>query len=248
MKTRKILAIVLAILSLLCLASCGLSASPSSSGGTKQTTISTYNGTVKMDYTVQYGKEATVDVPAKPGYYFDGFYSSEEGGDKYFDITGKSSTIWQEGLPSVFYAQWKPISELSYEKELRIEDPKTWSGYGFPGFKFDLTPEIKNAIKGNLDKEVVITYSFDLMDRSNYTYTDMHFYLSNSLSSGRENILSDILDSTTTTNYKNYSGTITTTARKFLNEGNVCMAFKKTYGASDCYAVKNLKITFEFID
>ncbi|MBQ7761187.1 MAG: hypothetical protein IJ400_03945 [Clostridia bacterium] len=248
MKTTKILAFVLAIATLLCFAGCGMFSGSSVGGGAKQTTISTYNGTVKTDYTVQYGKEATVDVPAKPGYYFDGFYSSEEGGDKYFDITGKSSTIWLEGLPSVFYAQWNPISELNFEEEINIEDPVTWSGYGSVSFTFTLTPEIKNAIKGNLDKNVKITYSFDLKDASRYSRTDMSFTLANSHSSGKENVYSKVWDSSSATNYTHFSGETTTTARKFLKEGKVCGKLSKSYGYDDHYAIKNIKITFEFVD
>ena len=249
-KTKILLELIIAIILVLALSSCDFFSGASSDNqiNEKQTVIRVYNGTVGTDYTVQYGQEVKVDVPTKSGYYFDGFYTEKEGGEKYFDISGKSSMVWQKGLPTEFYAQWKPITELFFEKETRIENPKSWSGYGYPGFTFDLTPEIKNAIKGNLDKEVKVTYSFDLKDTSKNTYSDMQFYLSNSLGSGREELISKVLDSTTTTIYKHYSGSTTTTARKFLNEGKICMAFKKTYGYSDYYSVKNLKVTLEFVE
>ncbi|MBO5313364.1 MAG: hypothetical protein J6B29_05300 [Clostridia bacterium] len=251
-KLKSILSIIIVLSTLCSLFSCGAmfgqtnQDSNGNNNSVKKTTISIYNGSVKTSYTVEYGKEASVAVLSKPGYYLDGYYTMETGGDMYFDMNGNSTQVWQEGLPSVFYAQWKPLSELVYSEEKRIENPKSWSGYDFPGFSFELTQEIKNAIKGNLDKRVRITYSFDLMDRSNNTYTSMQFYLSNSLESGRENFVSTTL--ATQSSYQHYSNSVTTTARKFLNSGEVCMAFKKTYGYDDYYSVKNLKITFEFID
>ena len=245
-KFKALLSIILVALTIFTASSCSLFYNPIKDNESKSTTITIYDGDLASEFEVEYGKQAEITAFTKKGYYLSGYYTEPNGGEKYFDVLGKSTQIWQKGLPEVFYAHWIPISEIFYSEEKRIEDPKTWTGYDFPGFVFELTPETQNAIAGNLDKKVEITYSFDLKDTSNYKYSDMKFYLSNGLDSGRENFVSETI--TTQSNYENYSGSTTTTAKKFLNNGKVCMSFKKTYGAYDYYAVKNLKITFKFVE
>lgn len=103
-------------------------------------------------------------TPVKSGYFLKGYYDKRNGGTKYFDCNGKSTTLWNFSYPDVFYAQWVSVDGFT------VLDGVKWNGntFSFSGSRVlsaNITEENMDrysAVAGNLDGKVHITFSFKM--------------------------------------------------------------------------------------
>lgn len=112
------------------------------------------------------------DVPAmyKDGYYFNGYFDSQEGGKQYFNSKGYSTSVWQANYPTTLYAQFKPVSELFYEQNnLHTNDP--WTVGTGALFTVNVPIEFQNAANANYEREVKMTITYRY--KTNCSETDV---------------------------------------------------------------------------
>ena len=124
----------------------------------KTTSITIFDGEYSKEFTVKNGKQVNIDALYGRDKYLKGYYNAEEGGTRYFDSMGKSTVVWSADLPNVFYAQWGKIEEIDAQTVQYFTDtPNTRSD---TILTIDLSPELYNAVKGNLDSTLKIDMQF----------------------------------------------------------------------------------------
>ncbi len=130
-------------------------------GGSRVTlTLNDEDG--ETEKVVTYGEKATVEIPTKKGYYFVGYFDSQEGGTKYFDGNGKALLQWKKDFPIVLYAQWGDIRTLKSEITVFDNEPKDGGSSGQRTAKIRLDEEFIAALQGNFDAKLNIEYTVDL--------------------------------------------------------------------------------------
>lgn len=121
-------------------------------------------------FMVTEGQIANVTSFTKPGYYLKGVFDKNEGGVKYFDSNGESTTVWQKTYPTTLYAQWGELSELSKTLATKFSEEAsyyTWS----VNLAWALPSDFVNAVKGNLAENIVVTLSFRLKEGSSTIFS-----------------------------------------------------------------------------
>lgn len=116
-------------------------------------------------FMVTEGQVANVTSFTKPGYYLMGIYDQNEGGTRYFDSSGESTTVWQKTYPTTLYAQWGKIGELSKMLGAKFQEEAyeyTWA----VNLIWAIPSDFLNAVNGNLTKDITITLSFRLKEGS----------------------------------------------------------------------------------
>lgn len=116
----------------------------------------------EFSYTVVCGEKMKVDTFIRSGFYLLGIFDSSDGSNKYFDSMGISINEWESTNPNIFYTKWASINGLNYTSIIQYTEANSFS------WKFIaeiILPEnFYNAIKGNIDKYLEITATFDDMD------------------------------------------------------------------------------------
>ncbi|MBQ8424915.1 MAG: hypothetical protein IJX17_02705, partial [Clostridia bacterium] len=203
------------------------------------------NGNSSTNYTVTFGKTATIDVFTKPGYYFTGAYDTD--GTKYFDGNGNSTMVWGVGNPDTFYAKFESVSKCSYLEIDLDEEPQSFL-FSKVSRYFTLSDELISAIKANLDYNLNVSISFDAACDTTVNQYLSYAYISN-LSSGGTNHYCFEEKTLVPKNgvYKNFSYNFTIKAREFKN-GKVYFFINHSYDLydPDVFYVKNIKLKISF--
>lgn len=158
MKTKKIFLFIIIFVFMLCLSACS-----QSDNSNQKIQITIYDNETPTTFPVTKGEQAIVTSFTKNGYYLAGIFDSKEGGQMYFDSDGRSLGVWQKANPTVLYTQYKPISDISKTFDIIFSDNPTsysWS----TNMTWALEGELKNAVKGNLNKTLNITLSFRIKE------------------------------------------------------------------------------------
>lgn len=247
---KSLLLCILTTITIFSFSSCSFLFAPSNQESSIQeketkTTISVYNDDIKTDFEVYYEKQAQITPFVKPGYYLSGYYTEPEGGEKYFDLNGKSTQVWQKNMPNTFYAQWKPISELNFTgKTLYSDEPKTLSFYSVACY-YTLPDEFINAIKGNLKEDFTVTLHFKAKEKlgsviSNYAPLTIR------VQDGKGDGASVYGKQTLTppNEYKSYDLSFTVEAESF-KKGIIYVVFDLGYAYVDLY-LKDVYVTASF--
>lgn len=168
-KFKAILSIILVVLTIFTASSCSLFYNPTkdseSINKNKSTTITIYDGDKAAEFEVKYGKQAEVTTFTRQGCYLLGYYSEPEGGEKYFDLNGKSMQVWQENMPTTFYAHWASISGLTYNSEVDCTDEAEKLSFYSTSFYYKLPENFQNAINGNLNEKLNVTVHFKAKEK-----------------------------------------------------------------------------------
>lgn len=208
-------------------------------------TITVYKGETPTNYTVTLGEVAKIDVFMEPGFYFVGAYDSEEGGTKYFDANGNSTLVWGSGNPSTYYARFDNISNVTYTQTLRDEDPYSWHS-GLKYFTFEFSESLKNAIKANLDEELLVSVSFSVTRERNWDIGNA--YLTNLKTGGEKYVCFETVP-LSSSSYKEFSKTFKVKA-KLVREGCMYFAIEApiTIIESVDYSIKNITLDIAFVE
>lgn len=218
--------------------------------GEKQTPvtkkITVYNGETPVEYTLTCGEEGQITVPTKPGEYFVGAYDAKEGGVKYFDIDGKSTVIWAEDKPTVFYSRFASIYDINFTQLKSDESPYSWHSGGVR-FVFEFSDEMKNAVLGNLDADLNANIKFEVAcDEKNWKFTEA--YVTNLKSGGTQYAYFDGDDYLLQPSpYKKLEKTFTLKS-KMVKEGNMYFYIEAPYTIWENvkFHVKNVQLTVNF--
>ena len=211
----------------------------------KECTFTVYVDGTPIAYTAIKGEIAHIDVPTKFGYYFDGAYDAEVGGQKYFDESGASTMVWDKTKPTELYARFESIDTLFYSVLELDESPATWVDEDF-SMTFELDQKMKNAIAANLDETMIVEISFAITHTNNRELNQA--YLTNMEQSGEKFFL---VQSTTFLNkdhYQTFSETFEMKA-KLLKDGNLYLVVD---GASfvlfqsNHFSIKNIALSVCF--
>ncbi len=154
--------------------------------GFTQSTITLYNEENLMQYIAKYGEKATISIPSKKGYYFEGYFDSREGGTKYIDSEGNSLLNWEKSFPTVLYAHWNDLSTLVQEVTVFDNEPESGGMSGQRSATVRLSSELKSAIKSNFDGKIKIEYSIDIKTGEGWTASPIAMYVKGYESSGAE--------------------------------------------------------------
>lgn len=220
----------------------GSSPSQNSSSSSSNTEITVYNDEIPVKFTVKYGSQAKVTSFTKQDSYLKGYYTESTNGQQYFDTDGKSLSVWQQGNPDTFYAQWGDISELSFS------DSDEGGSYGqlmvnYCYFTSKFSPEMLNGIKGNLNRKLNFNVRFDARDSANVHMSQI--YISNSTESGRikYKLGSDIELST---NWKNLNYSVNISADEFSG-GNFHIYFVTDQNRTNAHQfLRNIQVSVTF--
>lgn len=159
MKIRRLLTLLCVLVFTLSLGGCSfLGSGDGSDMNNSKVQITLHDGNFSKNFDVTVGTTAKIDELTKIGYFSTGYYTSENGGDKYFDASGKSLSSWAENYPTDFYVQYKPISEFQLESNHYTSKAKEFTYY--EGTIVTTTPEFLNAMKANSQKTLNVTTSF----------------------------------------------------------------------------------------
>ena len=172
---------------------CLLILSVSACGGTEkagegitESTLTLYNGEESVQYVAQYGREASVSVPQKSGYYFLGYFDAENGGTKYIDGSGRSTKKWEKSDPTALYAQWDSVSNLSREISVFGNEPEQGNAGGQRTATVQLDEELRAAIQGNATYKLKIEYRVDLKTGDNWDPSPIAMYIKGYDNAGAE--------------------------------------------------------------
>ena len=245
-KIRKICAVLLAFAAVMSFGGCF-----GGNGGGEEPKIPTaekvqvsiYKDGTPTPYEFTVGEVASIPVPAAPDLYFAGVYTAPEGGTRYFDETGKSTMVWQKDSPTELYVRFESIYNLNFSETDCLEDPLSWTGYGNAAFVYTPDTAFRNAIKGNLDKKLVVNYSFLYKDSSGNSRIKTTYFFRNSDNSSGEVYNRTELEGTDS--YVTYCGSFTLRAGDLLN-GDLHFYIEKSYGYEKVYHVKNVQVSFAF--
>ena len=196
-------------------------------------------------YTVLKGEVAQIDIPTKPGYYFEGAYDAEVGGQKYIDESGASTMVWDKTKPTELYARFESIDTLFYSVYELDESPATWVDEDF-SMTFELDQKMKNAIAANLDATMIVEISFAITHTNNRELNQA--YLTNMEQSGEKFFLVQSLVLLNKDHYTTFSETFEMKA-KLLKDGNLYLIVD---GASfvlfqsNHFSIKNIALSVYF--
>ena len=227
---------------------CSTFSNPSPSAPPAPTTqeITMYNGDTPVNYTLTYGEVAQIDRFAKAGYYFTGAYDSAENGEKYFDIDGKSTSVWTAGNPDVYYARFESVSAIDFSQIQHEEDPLSWHTQSV-WIEFTFDQALCNAVQGNLDKKLSVTIEFYATHTDDWSFSKA--YLTNQKTGGeRFYIIEDgaQLDQTRYTKYEKEF----VVENKLLQDGKMYLRIETTVliNGNKPYSVKNAKLSAKFFE
>ena len=214
----------------------------------KNTTISIdVDGSINS-FPVTYGSLANVTSFTKPGFYLKGIYDKKEGGVKYFNSDGGSTSVWQNTYPKTLFAQWGDLNELSKTLKTKFADEayyytrKVNCIWSLPG-------DFRNAVHGNLDKEIEVTLEFRLKE-GNSTIFDTNnqtnwITLKDSTDGSAENF-GEKTFSSYTSNYTSYSCTWVVPARCARN-GSIIIEFNRGNQFNETY-IRDAVVSVQFKD
>lgn len=125
------------------------------------TTITLHGDGEDLPFEAKYGRKVETTSLTKKGYYLKGYYANPDGTNRYFDSAGKSLTEWNKDFPVEFYPAWEEIGKLTYRETALQENPQkiTLQSNVF-SHKFELSPELVNAAKGNMDQKLLVKCSY----------------------------------------------------------------------------------------
>lgn len=207
--------------------------------------ITVYNGNTPVNYTLTYGEVAQIDCFAKAGYYFTGAYDSEENGEKYFDIDGKSTSVWTAGKPDVYYARFESVSTIAFTQTQHEEDPLSWlTGSRWIEFSFDQA--LINAVQGNLDKKLSVKIEFYATHTDDWSFSKV--YLTNQKTGGERFYIVDDGAQLDQTKYTKFEKEFVV-ENKLLKDGKMYLRIETTVliNGNRPYSVKNVKLSASFL-
>lgn len=235
----------------------GCNFSSSNGGGNEstrtpaQSTITLYDGDDSQSCVVDNGQIVTVDVPAKKGYYLEGYFDANEGGTKYIDGVGNSLIAWQYNFPTTLYARWSSIELLEQTELVFDNEPKSGGINGQRTAEISLDDKFVSALKGNFDAKLRIEYSIDLKTGNGYDEASpIAMYITGYETSGADR--HDIFKHTPSIgSFTTYSGVVDIDANDFV-DGNIYIVVRNTkqYMMSWAYPVfysRNLRISISLV-
>lgn len=154
--------------------------------GFTQSTLTLYTGDNSTQYVAKYGEKATISIPSRKGYYFEGYFDSQEGGIKYINSEGSSLMNWEKSFPTALYAHWNDLSTLVQEVTVFDNEPKSGGASGQRTATVRLNNELKSAIKSNSDGKIKIEYSIDVKTGEGWDAVPVAMYVKGYESSGAE--------------------------------------------------------------
>ncbi len=220
MRKLKLLSALVAIVALLsiCLTACGLFGEPKDAPKVKFSTITVYVGDIPQTFTAT--NDTTVDVGplSQSGGYLVGIEDSA--GRKYFDEAGRSLLPWNDANPTIFYAKFAPLNTLSYtfetmaNKTISIGTQEDYEIHSF-AYSFQNTKEVQflSALKGNPERQVQISYSFDAKKQDNIWKPNLYVKV---YANGDETLQSITINEQSV-DFKHYSYSVTVPARRLTN-------------------------------
>ena len=240
-KIKKIIAILLILVFAFAFGGCfDLSGSNSQN---KSVTITLHDGAYSKEFSVIIDGTPSIDELTKTGYYSIGYYTSETGGEKYFDANGKSLTSWSIDYPTDFYVQYRPISELQLQSTHYSSDPKEITYY--EGTIVKTTPEFLTAMKCNPNSTLNVSTSFSVYDTKNEDWV-VYYKSTNKFEEGnlRANEIASkyngyVFDATTS--YASYSYTTQIPVSKMVTGDKMTFIYSRG-AAIGKGAIKNLTI------
>lgn len=250
-KIKTTLTIVLMVTMIFSISGCSLFYNPTKNDGNNssnknnKTTITIYDGDISNEFEVEYGKQAEVTALTKQGYYLLGYYTEPNGGEKYFDLNGKSMQVWQENMPTTFYAHWASISGLTYNSEVDCTDEAESLSFYSTCFYYELPDDFKNAINGNLNKDLNVTVHFKAKEKLSgvlSSYAPVTIRLQDGSGDSASTYAKQKL--TPTKEYESYDLNFTVDAGSF-KKGVVYVIFDLGYANTNLY-LKDISITTRF--
>lgn len=217
----------------------------------KETEIIIYNDDNPITFTVRYGVQAEITALTKSNHYLKGYFTERSDGEKYFDVNGKSTAVWQEGNPDIFYAQWGSLEDLLFTEtnDGVFGGPTNALGSNVT-FYYNLVGDFGNAIRGNLDKELKIVVKFKMKVRVKNT-DKMQLITMDRNDSAREIYDRQDITELNFSNYDEYEIEFTSKAEVAKN-GRIYLVFNRVGGVD--YSISNtppyhikdfsIKITF----
>lgn len=214
----------------------------------KTVNIVVHNGISMKNYTVTVGEFAKIDPVYKNGYYPIGFFTEEEGGEKYFDFTGDSVSVWQEGYPTVFYAQYDSLDNLeeikweySGEKQMR---------YNYYEPSVDKNSPAYYALMGNMDKTIQIHIAFRFKmngsESSSAKFTHyVNFY--NKTGNTQELFAKSPQFTTIGAKWEDFEFTLECSAKIFQDDMKIAIEITYSPANATNYYVKEMVLTVKFL-
>lgn len=257
MRKTRIIYLIFALL-LICSILTGCSFFGDESDSTKDTgsnslntvRVNFYNGENVKTENLEIGKQFKVSLPIKNGYYLTGYYSEPEGGIQYFDVYGRSISVWSENYPTDLYAQWEPISGVRiyniYKPDKTYEstgtlDANIWFLSSLDEFGILL-------VSANLNREVKITISYRVKEVYTQYYPTVKHYVT--IKDSKESS-GEVIHSTSYNlecgNYYDQVITFTCEARE-LSSGQLFVKIVSDSGYTFCeFAIKEFSLIAEFV-
>ena len=214
----------------------------------KTVNIVVHNGTASKNYTVTVGKMAKIDPVYKNGYYPLGFFTEEDGGEKYFDYAGDSVSVWQEEYPTEFYAHYDSLEnfeeitwEYSGEKQMR---------YNYYEPSIDKNSQAYYAMMGNMDKTLEIHESFRLkMNGSSSTVKFTHYVnFYNKTGNTKELFAKSPQFTTIGTSWEDFEFTLECSAKIFQDDMKIAMEITYSPDNVTNYYAKEMVLTVKFLN
>ena len=209
--------------------------------------IVVYTDGAPAKYTATYGEQLDLGVLVKFGYMIDNVTDSN--GNIYFDNTGKSMSVWQETFPTVFYANFIPVGNLSYSYSTWwTEQQRIWTlsyrndnqiKYGFNDAS---RRQFNSAIRGNLSRKIKVTVSY--RERGESATNDLVFRM---IVRGDEIVYENIANYKSGT-YKTTTQVIELTANSLLDGFTLYWGCSQSINAvSGSHYIKDVNVTIQFI-